>query len=204
MGPASAVAATPTGILNGSASASARSSPAIGNLSGQASSKAKAKATPNGFNPASANVPLSSLSSASLDLTSVERRGHPTENRENTQPKARPNGIVDAPSYHPTEEEWRDPLTYIKSISAEAQEYGICKIVPPSSWNPGFAIDTEVRPPSRKPDTSFPRRSSACLRLQNGYADMYLQRFHFRTRKQELNSVEGSESPFLVARLVQR
>ncbi|KAH8177104.1 PLU-1-like protein [Sarocladium implicatum] len=161
MGPATGVAATPTGAMNGSASASARSSPAVGNSSGQAASKAKSKANANGPNLASANTPLSSLSSVALDLTSVERRGHPTEYRETTtQPKARPSAIPDAPTYFPNEEEWRDPVAYIQSISAQAQEYGICKIVPPSSWNPGFSIDTE--------------------------------KFHFKTRKQELNSVEGS------------
>ncbi|KAK0383681.1 hypothetical protein NLU13_9592 [Sarocladium strictum] len=145
MGPTGAVASTPMGALNGSASASARSSPAVGNMSGQTMSKASKKGNANGVNPASASVPLSSLSSAALDLTSVERRGFPTEFREPpSQSKVRPNGITDAPTYFPSEEEWRDPLAYIKSISTEAQEYGICKIVPPSSWSPGFAIDTEA------------------------------------------------------------
>ncbi|KAJ3523722.1 hypothetical protein NM208_g12340 [Fusarium decemcellulare] len=48
----------------------------------------------------------------------------------------------------------------MRKITPEAKQYGICKIIPPDSWNPEFAIDTE--------------------------------KFHFRTRKQELNSVEGS------------
>jgi histone demethylase JARID1 len=37
-------------------------------------------------------------------------------------------------------------MAYIKSISEKASKFGICKIIPPESWNPDFAIDTEVRP----------------------------------------------------------
>jgi histone demethylase JARID1 len=157
-------------------------------------SKANKKSNANGFNPASANVPLSSLSSAALDLTSVERRGHPTEFREpSTQPKIRPNGISDAPTYFPNEEEWRDPLAYIKSISTEAQEYGICKIVPPASWNPGFAIDTEVGT-SQVAESLSPALQRGCSRNSKQHQRLTcVQKFHFRTRKQELNSVEGSK-----------
>ncbi|CAK7268795.1 hypothetical protein SEPCBS57363_003273 [Sporothrix epigloea] len=104
--------------------------------------------------------PLSTMLSAPLDLNSVERRGQPTASRETGPRKDRPHDLEEAPTYTPTEEEWKDPMAFMRKITSEASKYGICKIIPPDSWNPPFAIDT--------------------------------QRFHFQTRKQELNSVEGS------------
>lgn len=106
--------------------------------------KPKSKVNSNGYHPI-ATIPLSAMSSTALDLTSVERRGQPTATREPIKKATRPHGISDAPTYCPTAEEWREPLEYIKKIGLEASQYGICKIIPPDSWNPEFAIDTEVR-----------------------------------------------------------
>nr|POE65701.1 isoform 3 of lysine-specific demethylase 5d [Quercus suber] len=110
---------------------------------------------PSGNNHA---IPLSIRRAEALDLKSVERRGQPGMTREKPKPD-RPFGIPEAPTYRPTEDEFKDPMEYMRKIAPEGSKYGIVKIVPPRSWNPAFAINTE--------------------------------RFHFRTRRQELNSVEG-------------
>ncbi|CAM6090958.1 unnamed protein product [Calypogeia fissa] len=51
-------------------------------------------------------------------------------------------GLQEAPAFYPTEEEFENPLRYIAQIRPQAEPYGICRIVPPSSWNPPFGLDT--------------------------------------------------------------
>ncbi|KAL8288940.1 hypothetical protein RB597_000835 [Gaeumannomyces tritici] len=169
MAPAPSAGASLSAAAGGgsaSTNASARGSPAV-NASvshGSSNGGSKANTAPvnsNGYHP---NNPqqrtLSSMTSSPLDLNSVERRGQPTASREPPKRKTRPHDLEEAPTYYPTAEEWNDPMEYMRKVSPEGRKYGICKIVPPETWNPPFAIDT--------------------------------QKFHFRTRKQELNSVEGN------------
>lgn len=80
-----------------------------------------------------------------LDLLSVERRGQPTAVKEPLKKTNRIYELEEAPVYQPTEEEWKDPVEYMRKITPEAKKFGICKVIPPDSWNPDFAIDTEVR-----------------------------------------------------------
>ncbi|XP_042396116.1 lysine-specific demethylase JMJ703-like [Zingiber officinale] len=42
--------------------------------------------------------------------------------------------LDEAPVYYPSEEEFKDSLDYIAKIRPIAEKYGICRIVPPSSW----------------------------------------------------------------------
>ncbi|CAH8360623.1 unnamed protein product, partial [Eruca vesicaria subsp. sativa] len=58
--------------------------------------------------------------------------------------------VRSGPVYYPTEDEFKYPLEYIYKIKAEAEVYGICKIVPPSSWKPpfGFRQRRKSRPAS--------------------------------------------------------
>lgn len=52
--------------------------------------------------------------------------------------------LEEAPVYHPTIEQFSQPMEYIERIARDAKDYGICKIVPPEGWRPPFSIDTEV------------------------------------------------------------
>ncbi|XP_059443641.1 lysine-specific demethylase JMJ17 isoform X2 [Corylus avellana] len=66
--------------------------------------------------------------------------------------------IPSGPVYYPTEDEFRDPLEYINKIRQEAERYGICRIVPPKSWKPPFALDWE--------SFTFPTKTQAIHQLQ--------------------------------------
>ncbi len=104
------------------------------------------------------HIPLSQRRAPILDMSTVERRGHPLSARE-PHKRVRPHGLQEAPTFRPTEDEFKDPFAYIQKIRCEGEKYGICKIIPPDSWSPDFSINTE--------------------------------KFFFKTRRQELNSVEG-------------
>lgn len=66
--------------------------------------------------------------------------------------------IPQAPVYYPTEEEFQDPLEFIDKIRPEVESYGICRIVPPKSWNPPFALNID--------SFTFPTKTQAIHRLQ--------------------------------------
>jgi histone demethylase JARID1 len=100
--------------------------------------------TPSSVYPVyAAHIPLSVRRAPALDMNTVERRGQLLAVRE-TSKRVRPHGLQEAPTFRPTAEEFKKPMEYVRKIAPEGSKYGICKIIPPDSWNPEFAIDTEV------------------------------------------------------------
>lgn len=49
----------------------------------------------------------------------------------------------EAPVFRPTLQEFENPLTYISKIRPHAEKYGLCKIIPPASWQPPFSLDVD-------------------------------------------------------------
>ncbi|XWS42575.1 hypothetical protein CRYUN_Cryun16bG0026100 [Craigia yunnanensis] len=71
--------------------------------------------------------------------------------------------LEDAPVFYPTEEEFEDTLKYIASIRPRAEQYGICRIVPPSSWKPPCPLKEK----NMWENSSFATRLQRVDKLQN-------------------------------------
>ncbi|XP_045784075.1 protein Jumonji isoform X2 [Maniola jurtina] len=67
-------------------------------------------------------------------------RSHEPERTElpssSTQEPSISEGCSTAPTFYPTEDEFRDPLAYYLKIAPIAAQYGLCKVVPPPSFKP--------------------------------------------------------------------
>lgn len=75
-----------------------------------------------------------------FDLETVRTKA-PSDPGPSTESRA--FGLPTCPTYHPTVEQFRDPMAYVESIAPEAKRYGICKIVPPEGWQMPFALETD-------------------------------------------------------------
>ncbi|OCH95910.1 hypothetical protein OBBRIDRAFT_787757 [Obba rivulosa] len=111
-----------------------------------------------------------------LDLATVKTpRPHSAPAPAIDKDSPRPFGLTECPVYHPTPEQWRDPMRYIREIGDEARSHGMCKIVPPPAWRMPFVTDTE----KFRFKTRLQRLNSieACARAKVNFLEQ-LYRFH--------------------------
>ncbi|BFZ19254.1 hypothetical protein BsWGS_22293 [Bradybaena similaris] len=67
------------------------------------------------------------------------RRTTPKKAKVQSSPSRVPSSQAAAeentiPTFHPTEAEFSDPITYISKIQSLAESFGMCRIIPPPSW----------------------------------------------------------------------
>ncbi|KAJ8758696.1 hypothetical protein K2173_000417 [Erythroxylum novogranatense] len=95
-------------------------------------------------------------------------------------------GIDDAPVFYPTIEEFEDSVGYISKIRSKAESFGICRIVPPSSWNPPCRLKEKDIWEHAK----FATRIQQVDLLQN--REPMRKKYKSRKRKRKRNSKMGS------------
>ncbi|KAL0854665.1 hypothetical protein Bca101_059817 [Brassica carinata] len=96
--------------------------------------------------------------------------------------------IVDeAPVFSPSLEEFGDTLAYIEKIRPLAEPYGICRIIPPSTWKPPCRLKEKTI----WEHTKFPTRIQTVDLLQNR-EPMMKKKPKSRKRKRRRNSRMGS------------
>ena len=52
-----------------------------------------------------------------------------------------PARLIEVPTYHPSAEQFQDPIAYLDSIWRDAEPYGMCRIVPPEGWKVLYSIE---------------------------------------------------------------
>ncbi|XP_044499918.1 putative lysine-specific demethylase JMJ16 [Mangifera indica] len=81
--------------------------------------------------------------------------------------------LEDAPVFYPTAEEFEDTLKYIATIRPKAEPYGICRIVPPSSWQPPCPLKEKQKWES----STFATRVQRVDKLQNRHSMRKISKF---------------------------
>jgi len=64
--------------------------------------------------------------------------------RKSSQVCADLDEIPDCPVFHPTPQEFSDPIKYIRKLHSIGEKWGIVRVVPPKTWKPGFHINPDT------------------------------------------------------------
>ncbi|KAL6838598.1 hypothetical protein ACP4OV_031555 [Aristida adscensionis] len=103
---------------------------------------------------------------------------------------ARRPALDEAPVFHPTEEEFADTLKYIETIRPMAEPYGICRIVPPSSWKPPCLLKEK----NVWEGTKFSTRVQKVDKLQNRKSSKKSRRGGMMKKRRKLLEPEENSS----------
>jgi hypothetical protein len=63
-----------------------------------------------------------------------EEESKDSEENDSKSPNSTISQKVESPILRPTEEEFKDPIKYLKSVQSTLKKFGICIIDPPESW----------------------------------------------------------------------
>jgi hypothetical protein len=58
--------------------------------------------------------------------------------------------MLEAPTFYPSAEEFEDCMSYLRKISPQASQFGICRIVPPPQWKYDYSFPFDSPFPARK------------------------------------------------------
>ncbi|XP_015172001.1 PREDICTED: protein Jumonji [Polistes dominula] len=53
--------------------------------------------------------------------------------------------LVEAPTFHPSEKDFQDPLEYIDKIRPTVEKFGICRVIPPPNFKPECKVSDDMR-----------------------------------------------------------
>lgn len=107
------------------------------------------------------STPLSSPKSPEVQIRAENSMSSPKAKQQSQRPRAegalKPSNkstfpsdgdapqMVEAPIFRPSEKEFQDPLEYIQKITPIAASFGLCRIIPPSTFKPECKISDDMR-----------------------------------------------------------
>ncbi|XP_057540084.1 putative lysine-specific demethylase JMJ16 isoform X1 [Amaranthus tricolor] len=87
--------------------------------------------------------------------------------------------LEEVPVFYPSEEEFKDTIRFIEKIRPKAERYGICRIIPPPTWNPPCPLKEKHIWEKAK----FGTRVQKVDKLQNRDASRKQSKVHTQARK---------------------